>query len=415
MNPVRLCWLYPLLVAVCVWWSGSAHALIIGTTSTGYSYFPNGPFLASPVAAESQAPPSQKIKYCATDNYFHGHDYYNGDLDPPCAGPTYGQPFTSVVLSCPANATGAAVCTCNAGYTDIGNVCVSNAASTAKGVAQDLSALASLNGGWVVGDRANGLGFCYQGYALRGNFGAVSEKGDYMVQGPFTSDGSTCSGNTAAVPSPATPASAAASTLAQSCTGYFGYVNGAEKCISQVPSMGSVVTAPIAGTQSTVGGSTVTKTGAVDCVQGQCSVTTTTTTVNNTGGSSSVTTTGKQSQGDFCAESPNSPVCGGLVHDKPFGELPSLYKPKYPDGIASAWAARKTELMQSSIGALSTSLMPNIAADGSCPSFVLGLNFGPRMSYGSHDLAPPCWVWGFAKAVVIISSLLLARRLIFGG
>jgi hypothetical protein len=59
-------------------------------------------------------------------------------------------------------------------------------------------------------------------------------------------------------------------------------------------------------------------------------------------------------------------------------------------------------------------LMPTGFTSGSCPVMSINLNIGIA-NFGVHDVAPPCWVWTFAKTVIVVSSLLLARALIFGG
>lgn len=113
-------------------------------------------------------------------------------------------------------------------------------------------------------------------------------------------------------------------------------------------------------------------------------------------------------------ESEESPPEDEPAVDTPLSDLPKLYEKKYPDGFAGAWNARKTELLGAPIGSLISSLMPNISGAGTCPSWPIDLTIGPWMM-GTFDVAPPCMIWDFAKVIVIISALLLARSLIFGG
>lgn len=95
--------------------------------------------------------------------------------------------------------------------------------------------------------------------------------------------------------------------------------------------------------------------------------------------------------------------------------LPELYKPKYPDGPSSVWDARMGDLKKTPIMGLARGLMPNISDGGSPPSWPIDLNFGRIGDFGTFDLAPPVWLWGVLKAVTILSALLLARALVFGG
>lgn len=59
--------------------------------------------------------------------------------------------------------------------------------------------------------------------------------------------------------------------------------------------------------------------------------------------------------------------------------------------------------------------MPNVGDGGSCPTWPINLDLAQWASYGTYDVAPPCWIWDVAKAILILSALLLARSLIFGG
>ena len=104
------------------------------------------------------------------------------------------------------------------------------------------------------------------------------------------------------------------------------------------------------------------------------------------------------------------------VSDKSFGDIPELYKPKFPDGLTGVWTTRKAELNNSSLSSLVGVLMPPMSeAGGTCPNWQIDLDLAGFAAYGSWNVAPPCWIWDFAKAIVIISALVLARALVFGG
>lgn len=95
-------------------------------------------------------------------------------------------------------------------------------------------------------------------------------------------------------------------------------------------------------------------------------------------------------------------------------DKPQLYERKYPDGMTGVWDTFKTRFTGSSLVTLATGLMPNISNGGTCPSWPLSLDLAV-WDFGTHDVAPPCWLWDVAKAILILSALLLARSLIFGG
>lgn len=95
--------------------------------------------------------------------------------------------------------------------------------------------------------------------------------------------------------------------------------------------------------------------------------------------------------------------------------IPELYKQKYPDGPAAVWDARIADLKKAPITGLARQLMPNVGDGGSPPSWPIDLDLGAVGNFGMHDLAPPAWLWSVLKAITILSALLLARALVFGG
>ncbi len=127
-------------------------------------------------------------------------------------------------------------------------------------------------------------------------------------------------------------------------------------------------------------------------------------------------TTTTQTQPGLCDQFPNILACTspGDVVDSPLPAAPVLYEAKYPDGLMGVWTTQKAALLSSPLFGLMSSLMPSSIGGGACPSWVVPLDLG-AWHYGSFDVAPPCYVWEFAKAIIIVSALLLARALIFGG
>lgn len=101
--------------------------------------------------------------------------------------------------------------------------------------------------------------------------------------------------------------------------------------------------------------------------------------------------------------------------DTPLPPLPDLYVRKYPNGMEGIYDEYKDQLKNTSLVQLASQLMPQVGDGGTCPSWPLDLNLATWAAYGVHDVAPPCWIWGVAKAILILSALLLARALIFGG
>ncbi|HRQ15158.1 MAG TPA: hypothetical protein PK205_17805, partial [Promineifilum sp.] len=94
--------------------------------------------------------------------------------------------------------------------------------------------------------------------------------------------------------------------------------------------------------------------------------------------------------------------------------VPDFYEQKYPDGLATVWATRSAELDDSDFVGLITSLTSGAPSSGTCPSWQISFDMGIA-NFGSVTLEPPCWIWPFIQAVFVITSLFLARRIIFGG
>lgn len=101
--------------------------------------------------------------------------------------------------------------------------------------------------------------------------------------------------------------------------------------------------------------------------------------------------------------------------DTPLPPVPDLYTRKYPNGMEGIYDQYKDELKNAALVELARKLMPNVSDGGTCPSWPLNLNLAEWAEYGVHDVAPPCWIWDVARAILILSALLLARALIFGG
>ncbi|MGY8534862.1 hypothetical protein [Paracidovorax citrulli] len=133
----------------------------------------------------------------------------------------------------------------------------------------------------------------------------------------------------------------------------------------------------------------------------------TTTITNNVTGQTDTTTDSIDHEDDAKPEEPAT--------DTPLGPLPKLYERKYPEGMTGIWAKKKDQLKQTSLVAFVNQMMPTGFVSGTCPSWQLDLSMAQWADMGVHEVAPPCWIWPAAKAILIVSALILARALIFGG
>ena len=137
--------------------------------------------------------------------------------------------------------------------------------------------------------------------------------------------------------------------------------------------------------------------------------TTTTTNITNNITNTTNTTTDKEQTTDEAPKDESSPT------DTPLGPIPELYTRKYPDGMVGIWNEKKEQLKQSSVSQLVDQLLPKNINSGSCPRFDLNLNFATWANYGTRAIDYPCWIWTVAKSIIIVSALILARALVFGG
>ncbi|MFG0673180.1 hypothetical protein [Delftia sp. WSY_7] len=237
------------------------------------------------------------------------------------------------------------------------------------------------------------------------------------------------------------------------CNGQAGTVNGKDVCLPWSGAEGDNKSE----TKKNADGSTTKTDTKTTCTGNSCTTTTTTTGKDSSGNTTGTTTTSTTTtKEDYCAKNSGSSVCGALdptkkpgtgtgggsgsgsgsgscegtdcedndgptLPGKPafgkFGapEQPKLYTTKYPDGIAGVWSAKTAEIKSAPIANLVGDLMPKVADGGTPPTWIIDLDMGGIGNFGQRDISPPSWLWGVLKAITILSALLLARRLVFGG
>lgn len=194
---------------------------------------------------------------------------------------------------------------------------------------------------------------------------------------------------------------------------------------------GSPAVAPTSGTSTSPGTSgspavdsiTTTSTTTNNYKYDGNTITVTNTTVtnitNNTTGQQQTTKTDKAPELKNADLKPDKAATPDKVEDPAtdtaLGDVPKLYTPVYPRGIEGVWADQKAAMSGSSLARLVPSLMPNVGSGGQCPTMPINLNLSSWANFGTVDVAPPCFLWDFGKVVIIMSALLLARGLVFGG
>lgn len=136
-------------------------------------------------------------------------------------------------------------------------------------------------------------------------------------------------------------------------------------------------------------------------------------TTTSTGTKSSNSTGSGAAAGEGGDCDPSKTACGGPGK---FGENGNLYEKKYPNGLDGLLTAKYNDLKSKPVFGLVSQLAPsNLPNSGQCPTWSFSSNIGPKMPFGGGQFAPPCWVFDAIKIILLVTALLTARRLIFGG
>lgn len=247
----------------------------------------------------------------------------------------------------------------------------------------------------------------------------------------------------------------------EKCNGYEGTVGGETKCIPNVQNNG-VEWAKTEKVEKKSDGTTTETKVEQKCEKDKCTTTTTVTTKDAAG--NTTTTSSSETKQDvalFCKENRDKCKDGKPVADKGSGggsgggtgsgtggngngngsctgsdcpdnnapggpgkvgmpgsgaaEVGSFYEREYKQGPVQLWSEKTAQLKESGLGALASNLMPRVGDGGAEPTWIIDLDFGPLGNYGIRDISPPSWVWGVIRAITILSALIVARKLIFGG
>ena len=293
--------------------------------------------------------------------------------------------------------------------------------------------------------------------------GVTDSTGKTLWKGMGTLTGGLCTNGTPTEPSApdAPPPAEKSDPVDKRCAGQTGTVNGKEVCVPASSATGVDWT----GTTTNSDGTKTEGKTTTTCSNGVCESTTVKTTKDANGNvTGTTTTTDKVSQDQYCAKTKNkdsmlcaavnaNPVpgkdsqsgtgsgtgssngngdgdgctitdCGSDTGGGPgkaglpgtgAGEFGKLYEPKYPQGPVEVWKQSSAGIKSSGLGSLAMALMPKIADGGSAPVWIVDLNFRPVGDFGVHDISPPLWLWEVLKAITILTALITARRLIFGG
>lgn len=143
---------------------------------------------------------------------------------------------------------------------------------------------------------------------------------------------------------------------------------------------------------------------------------TTTTSTGGQSGASGTTTSSGSSSG--ATKSDGGDGCQTNCSDTPgkFGEYGDFWKKKYPNGISGVLTDKFSEIKETPLFGLVGKLAPgDLPTSGACPHFNFSANIGAHMNFGQGSIDTPCYVFDAVRVILLITSLLLARRLIFGG
>lgn len=151
--------------------------------------------------------------------------------------------------------------------------------------------------------------------------------------------------------------------------------------------------------------------------------TTTSTTIYNityNNGQTSITNNTTTTRPDGSTDSTDSevPPEGSVdFSDSALPSVPDFYAQKYPEGLASVWNKHEAAWQQASIVNWMRGVNAGLPQSGKCPEFRLPMsNFAHWLpGIGDADVSPPCWVWDVVRAFLLLTTLFVCRRVIFGG
>lgn len=133
----------------------------------------------------------------------------------------------------------------------------------------------------------------------------------------------------------------------------------------------------------------------------------TTTTTDGNGGTSTET---EETESDAPVEDDEA----APPQDPSMPNLPKLYERKYPDGVFGVWQGASDGLQQTPVMTFLRQLVPTNLGDGGCPVWTMPVMYGIN-NIQNADLSVPCWLWSVLRSIMLITALLAARRIIFGG
>ncbi|WP_286291871.1 hypothetical protein [Methylomarinovum tepidoasis] len=95
-------------------------------------------------------------------------------------------------------------------------------------------------------------------------------------------------------------------------------------------------------------------------------------------------------------------------------EVPDFYDPVYPNGFSDVWDSATQGYDQTPLVQWLQSQTSGLPDSGTCPSWTWDFNLGV-VNLGTHQLQPPCEIWPWIRAFVLVTAIFAARAIIFGG
>lgn len=130
-----------------------------------------------------------------------------------------------------------------------------------------------------------------------------------------------------------------------------------------------------------------------------------------------VTNTTVNGENQGTTEKPLEPEPGIDYGNSELPAVPDFYEQKYPNGLAGVWSEKSAAFSQTPLMTWLNSFSRGLPSGGECPRWILPTSgFGTWLpGIGDADVSPPCYVWDFAKWALLITTLIMCRRIIFGG
>ncbi len=94
--------------------------------------------------------------------------------------------------------------------------------------------------------------------------------------------------------------------------------------------------------------------------------------------------------------------------------VPDFYSPTYENGFSDVWNSATQGYEETPLISWLQAQTNSLPDSGSCPGWSIPMNLGIA-NFGDAVIQPPCDIWPWIRAFLLVTALFAARSIIFGG